>query len=169
MKIEDFIDRISVEFSKTCDCHIPAENFADERLICETKRTDKVVFQSRLVVTDDKNTTELLADIIKWADTNPHVVVQGIQLNVDKNCSVELMELGDGECISTTEPPPPETTASREVSTPTESVNETGKSEKESPVSYLVPSVALGGSAIFVIIVIIVVIIIVVKPKRKAK
>ena len=122
--VNDFIFGISLELSKTCDCYIPIEYFAHERLICETKQTDKVVFQSRLVVTSDKNTAELLETLKQWVRTSPHLVVQGIQLNVDEYCSVELTELGDGECVSTTTAPPPETTA-----TTTQNMNETEKSE----------------------------------------
>ena len=150
-KVNDFIVGISLELSKTCDCYIPVEYFAHERLICETKQTDKVVFQSRLVVTSDKNTAELLETLKQWVRTSPHLVIQGIQLNVDEYCSVEVPELGDGECVSTTTALPPETTA-----TTTQNMNETEKSESLAHESVEVPVYALGGSAGGLVLIIII-------------
>jgi hypothetical protein len=154
-KISNFIDGISLELSKNCDCYIPVEYFADERLICETKETEKVVFQSRLVVTSDKNTTELLTTLKQWTTTNPHLVVQGVQLSVDQYCSVELTELGNGDCISTTVPPPPETT----TKTTADSLNVTEQSEATAHESVEVPVFALGGSAGVLALIIIIVIV----------
>ena len=145
-KIQYFIDGMSLELSKTCNCHIPVDNFADERLICETKDTNKVVFQSRLVVVDDKNDTQLLDYVKEWVMTDPHVVVQGIQLQVDQYCSVELTELGNSECISTTPPPPPLPPMPSNINKdPDTEVNKTGTAANTSvyvPVSTLAGSVA---------------------------
>lgn len=133
-KIEDFIQQISIEISKTCECHIPVEHFAEERLICEPSRSDKVVFQSKLVITEDKGTDEIMSTIDLWTTMKPHIVVQGVQLNVDYNCSVELDELGNGECISTTTPgtTTPDSSSSETVSSPTEFQNNTSKEEQSS-------------------------------------
>ena len=157
-KIEDFIHETSLQLSKDCNCHIPVEHFANERLICEVKNTDKVVFQSRLVITDEKNSTELLESLKGWVATDPHIVVQGIQLQVDQYCSVELDELGNGDCISTTTPPPPETTmpsVSTTDSNETESNTDKTQSAAE---SVHVPVSVLGGSVAAVLLLLIIII-----------
>ena len=106
------------------------------------------MFQSRLVATSDKNTAELLVTVEEWVATSPHLVVQGVQLSVDEYCSVELSELGDGECVSTTTapPPPPSSEATTEPTTDRSMSNETGKSDSSSQESIEVPFYAIGGS-----------------------
>ena len=136
-KVNDFIEGISLESSKNCSCYIPVENFANERLICEPDNMDKVVFQGRLVVTKDKNATELLEILKDWVTTDPHLVIQGVQLEVDQYCSVELLKLGDGQCVSTTEPPPPTTQEPTKEPTekPTDISGKTNDTNSESQTS----------------------------------
>jgi len=87
-----------------CDCHIPANYIADERMICEDEDPSKVVFQGRMIITEDRNSSQLIDDIAKWVSTDPHLVIRGVQLEADKTCSTILSELGDSKCVAIPEP-----------------------------------------------------------------
>ena len=65
-KITDLINGFSIELSQECNCHIPLDHFSDERLICQLEDASKVVFQGRLVVTEDKNVSGLLDSLKQW-------------------------------------------------------------------------------------------------------
>ena len=73
---------------------------------------------------------------------------------MDHYCSVELTELGNGDCISTTVPPPPET-----AKTTADSLNGTEQSESSAHQSVEVPVFALGGSAGVLALIIIIIIV----------
>ena len=154
--------------SKNCSCYIPVENFANERLICEPDNMDKVVFQARLVVTKDKNDTEMLEILKDWVITDPHLVIQGVQLEVDQYCSVELYELGNGECVSTTEPPPTTEEPTKEpTDKPSVDPDKTNDPQLDSQTSsnsenVHVPVSALGGGIAAVIVIMIIIIIVIV-------
>jgi hypothetical protein len=142
-KVEEFIDQMSLELSKYCTCHIPVDNFAAERLICEQEDYSKVVFQGRLIVVEHKNTSDLQQNLKEWTATDPHIVIQGVQLEADPYCSVELTELRESECA---EPPP--TTKPTVMTDGTPISNETdSNSSKPSPgrVTESVSVVVLGG------------------------
>ena len=138
-------------------CHIPEDHFADERLICEPENVDKVVFQGRLVVTKDKNSAELLENMKEWVVTDPHLVIQGVQLEIDQYCSVELAELGDAKCISTTTPPITRASEEPTRGNGTESDNTTEQSSKRMD-SVHVPIVALGGGIAGVVFLVLVIV-----------
>ena len=67
-------------------------------MICNEKTPNNVVFQGRLISIHGRNVSELMQDLTQWVSTAPHVVVQGVQLVAEMNCSIELSELGDSKC-----------------------------------------------------------------------
>ena len=73
----------------------------DTRILCSEESQNTVVFQGRIIGTKDRNVLQLEDDLRKWVTTAPHVVIQGVQLKAQANCSVQLSELGDSKCIIT--------------------------------------------------------------------
>ena len=73
----------------------------DTRILCSEESQNTVVFQGRIIGTKDKNVLQLKEDLRKWVATTPHIVIQGVQLKAQVNCSVQLSELGDSKCIIT--------------------------------------------------------------------
>ena len=72
----------------------------DTRILCSEESQNTVVLQGRIIGTKDRNVLQLEDDLRKWVTTAPHVVVQGVQLKTQINCSVQLSELGDSKCIT---------------------------------------------------------------------
>ena len=98
-KISDFVDTVSGEMSKICDCYVPIDHFGDMRLICSERSPNTVILQGRVIIIGTKNASELMEYLAQWVSAAPHVIVQGVQLVTAKNCSVKLSELGDSMCI----------------------------------------------------------------------
>ena len=109
-----------------CDCHIPANHIANARMICEEEDLSKVVFQGRMIITEDRSSSQLADDIASWVSTDPHLVIRGVQLEADKTCSTILSNLGDPKCVVIPEPIEtssvnvnPSTTTTKILETPT--------------------------------------------------
>ena len=144
-KLSDMIEHVTLQLNELCNCDLTAEYIADKRLICNPDQPGEVILQGRIVTITEKNSTDLLMMLQEWVLDKPTIVVQGVQLKVDPECSVELENLGDTECRS----PTPNTT---------------------SGVGPSLPLPALGGGiggvlAIMVLVVIVVGVIIYVKKK----
>ena len=144
--LDDMIEHVTLQLNELCNCDLTAEYIADERLICNPDKPGEVILQGRIVTITARNSTDLLMMLQEWALDKPTIVVQGVQLKVDPECSVELENLGDTECRS----PTPNTT---------------------SGVGPSLPLPALGGGiggvlGIVVLVVIVVGVIICVKKKR---
>ena len=71
----------------------------DTRVLCSEESQNTVVLQGRIIGTKDRNVFELEEDLRKWVAMAPHVVVHGVQLKTQSNCSVQLFELGDSKCF----------------------------------------------------------------------
>ena len=98
-KISDFVDTLSKQLSSTCKCHLSNDYIGDTRVLCSEDSQNTVVLQGRIIGTKDRNVFELEEDLKKWVAMAPHIVVQGVQLKTQINCSVQLFELGDSKCI----------------------------------------------------------------------
>ena len=99
-KISAFASALSKQLSSTCKCHLSTDYIGDTRILCSEESQNTVVLQGRIIGTKDRNVLELEEDLKKWFATTPHIVVQGVQLEAEVNCSVQLSELGDSKCIA---------------------------------------------------------------------
>lgn len=115
-KISQLAGTISGELSNICDCYVPTDYIGDRRIICSEDNPNKVIFQGRLISTHKRNATQLMEGLTQWVTTAPLVVVQGVQLVTEMDCSVELSELGDSKCVMTQEKKQMEVTQADEVS-----------------------------------------------------
>jgi len=97
-KLSDMIEHITLQLNELCNCDLTAEYIADGRLICNPAKPGEVILQGRIVTITARNSTDLLMMLQEWALDKPTIVVQGVQLKVDPECSVELQNLGDTEC-----------------------------------------------------------------------
>jgi len=98
-KLSDIVQQVSLHLTELCNCALTTEYIANGRLVCNSEQLQKVILQGRIVSTTKINSTDLLMMLQGWVLANkPTVVVQGVQLKVDPECSVELENLGDIEC-----------------------------------------------------------------------
>ena len=81
------------EFSRgielTCRCKFPDNYITDGRLMCVNK---ELLYQGRIISTNDRDSTDLVKDFEKWLSSEPAVIARGEVLRLVKNPTVELKE-----------------------------------------------------------------------------
>ena len=92
-------EQIVLQLTDSCECALTVEYIADGRLVCDPNEPEKVIFQGRIISTPDRNSTDFLPMLGSWVLNEATIVVQGVQLKVESRCLVELVNLGDTECI----------------------------------------------------------------------
>lgn len=98
-KLSDIANTIALHLSTFCSCDIPANHIADERMDCVD---ESIVFQGRLIIPNDKNSSELREILTQWVSTNPSVVIQGVKLEGIDTCPVILADFETEGCASGT-------------------------------------------------------------------
>ena len=73
---------MSAAVSSVCGCHLPSDYIGGGTLECDSEATTTVVFQSVIVSTKERNSSDLVEDLEKWVSTNPKLTVQGVELQV---------------------------------------------------------------------------------------
>ena len=61
---------------------------------------EKVVFQGRLILPEDKNASEVREVLTQWVSTNPSLTIQGVKLEVDGTCPVTISDFDGVECTT---------------------------------------------------------------------
>ena len=89
-KVNVISEIIARELMGICTCTLSAKYIADTDLICVENSMDQVVFQGRLISTDDMNSTDIILHLEHWAQTEPTVTAKGVQLTVSNLCSVQV-------------------------------------------------------------------------------
>ena len=127
---------------------------------------NRVVFQGRLISTDDMNSTDIISHLERWAQSEPTVAAKGVQLTVSNLCSVHLEELGQYGCIMDNTPSSvTPTDESRSTETPTVEDVTPQKGSSVIPIS----AGAIGGVLLLIVIVVVLIVVVVVLRKRRAK
>ena len=57
-----------------CNCKFPDSYIANGQLLCHN---GTLIYQARIVGTDDRDSTQLLVDLEKWLSGGPTIIVQG--------------------------------------------------------------------------------------------
>lgn len=142
-----------------CNCAFSEEYIADPDLICLENSTSRVIFQGRLISTEDMNSTEMVSQLERWAQTKPIIVAKGVKLTVAGICSEHPRGL---DCTMDN------TRSTVMTSTPTQNSNPTGVGVTES--HSIVPVIGAGaGGGVFLLIAVVVVLIVVVLVLRRRR
>ena len=140
-----------------CNCAFSEEYIADPDLICLENNASGVIFQGRLISTEDMNSTEMISQLERWAQNKPIIVAKGVKLTVAGICSEHPRGL---DCIMDNTRPT--------VMTPTQNSNPTGVGVTES--HSIVPVIGAGaGGGVFLLIAAVVILIVVVLVVRRRR
>ena len=77
--VEDLARDISRGIELTCSCRFPSNYIIDRELKCDK---ENLIFSGRIISTNERNSTNLLADFKKWLLSNPTIIVKGETLNI---------------------------------------------------------------------------------------
>ena len=95
----EIVSLLVEQITNTCACAISSEYVTDLSLTCETRDDEIAIFQARIISTVETRSTEFLEILQDWARDEPVVVVNYVQLRLVMECSVQLNEIGETECI----------------------------------------------------------------------
>ena len=81
----DLAQGISAGIEQFCRCQFPRDYIAEGKLMCNLEALHTVLFQGRIISTNDRGSSVLVGDMDGWVSTEPTVVVQGELLRVVKS------------------------------------------------------------------------------------
>ena len=84
-KSVDVVQAVAAGIDQFCHCHFSSDYIGDRRVLCDQEACHRAVFQGRIISTNHRNSTELLQDLERWISSTPTVEVQGEQLQVVSN------------------------------------------------------------------------------------
>ncbi len=169
-KVNEVSEHVAKEMDKACSCDLSAKYIGDNRLLCDSTSSSRVVYQARMISTNSVNSSGLLHLLADWAQTEPLVVVQGVQLMVSSRCSVALKALGDTTCTELKAPPTLPTPSPKNPDKPDSQETSTQDESGGSEGSPIIPVIAgVVGVLVLLIVVICVVVVAVTCLKRRTK
>jgi len=101
-----------MELVELCHCQYDAQSITEESFVCFPGSEEYVTFRAQLSSTAVADSTTLLTLIEAWVSTGPTIRVSGVLRRVDKDCSVAISDVSEGECIM------------QAIETPTQSVTD---------------------------------------------
>ena len=81
-KVEDLVQEISKSIAEYCQCNIPTNYIADGKFTCGKGNPEFVIFQGRLISTNDRDSAYLVGDLEEWVSSEPTIMVQGKNVRV---------------------------------------------------------------------------------------
>ena len=152
------------ELTDSCaECGISSDIIDRQSFSCYPESPTHVTFRARLGGSSETDSGSLISLLESWVSGGATIIVTGVLMTVDAECSVAISSLGEGECSMTTTQPP-DTTASTPTSTdstgtPT-STDSTGTPSSDSQSSTDNTAAVIGGVVAVILIIAITIIII---------
>ena len=108
MKLEHVTNAILEQLRVTCtECGITSDIIDRESFTCSTESPTYVTYRARLEGTSETDSGSLIPLIEEWVSGEASIIVTGVLMRVDSECSVAISSLSEGEC-SSTQPPTPD-------------------------------------------------------------
>ena len=73
-----------------------------QSFICFPESPTSVTYRARLEGTSETDSGSLISLIEEWVSSGASIIVTGVLMTVDSECSVAITSLGEGECQSPT-------------------------------------------------------------------
>ena len=185
----EIVNLLVEQITNTCACGISNQYVTDLSLTCEMRDDETAIFQARIISTVETRSTELLRILQDWARDEPIVIINYVQLRLVMECSVQLNEIGETECIpidgTTTPPPTTSETDTITASTPQPTVIDTvapatttpqptvidtvapATTTPQPPVIVIITVIIVCGAALIIIIIIVIICCCYLKRKKK--
>ena len=123
VKLSTILEIIASQLAQRCSCSFLSNFIANGELICEDRRTDRVILQGSLIGLDDNTSAALLHfHLQRWVDGSPSIEVTGVPLDI-LPCSTYPINQTICEPSSSTEPQT-STVSFGDVSTPQNLANQ---------------------------------------------
>ena len=115
-KLEDITNAVLEELTESCaECGISSDIIDRQSFSCFPESPTHVTFRARLAGSSETDSGSLISLLESWVNGGATIIVTGVLMTVDAECSVAISSLSEGECsMNTTQPP--DTTASSDTS-----------------------------------------------------
>ena len=111
-KLEDITSAVLDELTASCaECGISSDIIDRQSFSCFPESPTHVTFRARLGGSSETDSGSLISLLESWVSGGATIIVTGVLMTVDAECSVAISSLSEGECSMTTTQPP-DTTAS---------------------------------------------------------
>ena len=182
MRLEDITHAVLDKLTTSCSaCGITSDIIDKPAFSCYPESPIYVTYRARLEGTSETDSGSLIFLIEEWVSGGASIIVTGVLMTVDSECSVFISSLSEGECSpSVTQQPTPDNvpdtkppTMDDTTNTQTPSTDSTSSMETEgSPAATNSNTVAIVGGVVSIVLVLIIAITIVIvalvmKNRRK--
>ena len=102
MRLEDITNAIFEELSGLCaECGITNDTIDKQSLVCFPESPTYVTYRARLEGTSETDSGSLISLMEEWVSGGASIIVTGVLMTVDSECSVAISSLSEGECSPT--------------------------------------------------------------------
>ena len=103
-KLEDITNAVIEELTASCaECGITDDIIDKQSFACFPESPTYVTYRARLEGTSETDSGSLISLIEEWVRGGTSIIVTGVLMTVDSECSVAISSLSEGECSTTTD------------------------------------------------------------------
>ena len=149
VKLENIADAVLEQLTSSCpQCgHV---NIDRRSFACYPESPTRVTYRARLEGTSETDSGSLISLIEKWVRGGASIIVTGVLMTVDSECSVPISSLSEGECQPPiTDPTVVPTDSTTDPTADTSSTDSTDKSSSDN-------NTAIIGGVVAIVIVLII-------------
>ena len=100
-KLEDVAIGVLEELTDSCsDCGITNDIIDKQSFSCFPESPTYVTYRARLGGTSETDSGSLISLIEEWVSGGASIIVTGVLMTVDSECSVAISSLSEGECLT---------------------------------------------------------------------
>ena len=114
--MEDITSAVVDKLTDSCtDCVITSDIIDRESFTCYSESPTYVTYRARLEGTSETDSSSLISLIEDWVRGGVSIIVTGVLMRVDPQCSVAISSLSEEECLDI--PPTSDPTATSSMAT----------------------------------------------------
>ena len=100
-KLENITNAVLEELTDSCsDCGITNDIIDNQQFSCFPESPTYVTYRARLEGTSETDSGSLISLIEEWVSGGASIIVAGVLMTVDSECSVAISSLSEGECLT---------------------------------------------------------------------
>ena len=105
MKLEDITSAVLERLTVLCvGCGITSDIIDKQSFSCYPESPTYVTYRARMQGTSETDSGSLISLIQEWVSGGASIIVTGVLMTVDSECSVAISSLSEGECTPTQPP-----------------------------------------------------------------
>ena len=98
--MEDVTSEVVKQLTASCsDCGISSDIISTQSFSCNPESPTYVIYRARLEGTSETDSGSLISLIEDWVRGGASIIVTGVRMTVDSECSVAISSLNEGECL----------------------------------------------------------------------